>query len=84
MKTPASKKTRGPSRQPLEVASHSAALLAPATVGALLGVGGDTIRRMVKAGTFPPPLALSATTHRWPASVVHAWLEQQAAKGAAR
>lgn len=75
---PTTKKTRGPARQPLEVASQPSALLLPSTVNALLGVSGDTLRRMVRAGKFPPPVALSATTHRWPAAAVHAWLAAQA------
>jgi prophage regulatory protein len=34
-------------------------------VAQLYGVSEDTITEWVKAGKFPPPLRLSARTHRW-------------------
>lgn len=74
---------RGPVSQPLEAAGQPGALLAPRTVGALLGVSTDTVRRMVAQGEFPTPIVLSANTHRWLSAVVHAWIAERSAGAAA-
>lgn len=73
------RRMRGPSFQPLEVAALPSALLSRRTVATLLGVSEDTVTRMVRNREFPAPVALSRSTHRWPAAWVQAWIAERAA-----
>jgi predicted DNA-binding transcriptional regulator AlpA len=53
-------------------------------VCALTGLGASTIRKMVRARTFPQPKALGHNLRLWRAGDVRAWLKSKAApEGAA-
>ena len=54
------------------------ALLIMAVVKELTGLSEPTIRRRVKAGTFPAPVRLSARCIRWKAATLQNWLKAQA------
>lgn len=43
-------------------------------IAALVGLHPDTIGKMVKAGTFPPPLLIEGS-QRWDAREYNAWVE---------
>lgn len=49
----------------------------------LTGVSKSTLDRLIRAGTFPPPVHLGPRLRVWPSEVVHAWLAAQARQGAA-
>lgn len=53
------------------------ALLIMAVVKELTGLSEPTIRRRVKAGTFPAPVRLSARCIRWKAETLQNWLKAQ-------
>ena len=53
------------------------ALLIMAVVKELTGLSEPTIRRRVKAGTFPAPVRLSARCVRWKAETLQNWLKAQ-------
>ena len=53
------------------------ALLIMAVVKELTGMSEPTIRRRVKAGTFPAPVRLSARCIRWKAETLQNWLKAQ-------
>ena len=55
------------------------ALLIMAVVKELTGLSEPTIRRRVKAGTFPAPVRLSARCIRWKAETLQNWLKAQQA-----
>ena len=57
-----------------------AALLHIATVTSVVGLQRTAIYDGVRAGTFPPPIRLSARCSRWPAGAIRQWLDTQAAK----
>ena len=40
-----------------------------------IGISRTTLWRMVKAGTFPAPLALTVKTIRWRTADVERWIE---------
>lgn len=51
-------------------------LLGPREVAAAVGVCARTLRNWVRDGRFPKPdLRPSATTPRWKASTVRAWID---------
>jgi predicted DNA-binding transcriptional regulator AlpA len=50
------------------------ALIDPRTVAGLFACSVETIKRRVRAKQFPPPVALTTNTIRWPAGVVRAEL----------
>lgn len=54
------------------------ALLIMSVVKELTGLSEPTIRRRVKAGTFPAPVRLSARCIRWKAATLQNWLKAQA------
>lgn len=43
----------------------------------MVGVAKATIRRWVKAGTFPAPAQLSTKAHRWSRAQVLSWLSER-------
>ena len=47
-----------------------------------LGISRTTIWRLVKAGTFPPPLRITSKAIAWRRSDIEAWQEQLAEKAA--
>jgi predicted DNA-binding transcriptional regulator AlpA len=49
-------------------------MLTIAEVVALTGISDHTLRKMVRAGTFPPPVTLVSHA-RWSVSTVKAWAE---------
>lgn len=57
-------------------------LLDAEAVGKLVGVGEQTIRRWVRAGTFPAPHHITGKITRWRLSAVREWRNQVAPGGA--
>ena len=43
----------------------------------LTGLSRTTIHRMVKAGTFPPPMKLGARAVGWRAADIEEWLDDR-------
>jgi len=72
-------KRRKPRRrvQSLEAAAQPDAQLTIGTVCVLIARAEATLRRMVAAGTFPPPVRYSSRCVRWPARRVREWLAAQ-------
>jgi prophage regulatory protein len=67
-------------RQPLHAAQLQAALLTVKTVMAQTGLGRSTIHNMVKDGTFPAPIKLSARCVRWHSKAIRQWIDALAAQ----
>lgn len=57
--------------------NEPSALLHMATVNAAVGLGPTAIYDRIRAGTFPPPVRLSARCSRWRAGDVRTWLAAQ-------
>lgn len=53
------------------------ALLTPAEVEAATRLHGATIRKRIRAGTFPAPTFLSPRRRVWPASTIRDWIASQ-------
>lgn len=70
-----SKPKRATAQQPIESASHPAALLRLTTVQALTGLGRSSIYAKVRNQTFPAPLRQGSRFSRWRAADVTRWLE---------
>lgn len=66
-------------KQPLHVAQLQDALLTVKTVMAQTGLGRSTIHAMVKGGTFPAPIKLSARCVRWTSQSIQQWIQALAA-----
>ena len=49
-------------------------ILREGSVAQLIGVCGDTVRRWVKAGTFPPPIRLGPRALGWRVEEIEKWL----------
>lgn len=43
----------------------------------LVGLGDNTVRRMVERGEFPHPIQISPRTVGWRKTDIHAWLESR-------
>lgn len=50
---------------------------------AVVGVSRSTLFRLIAAGEFPRPVALSERTRAWPSSEVEKWIAERSARGAA-
>ncbi|WP_062469171.1 helix-turn-helix transcriptional regulator [Variovorax boronicumulans] len=61
--------------QPIESATHPAALLRFSTVQALTGLSRSTIYTRIGAKTFPQPIKLGTRCTRFRAGEIAAWLE---------
>ncbi|MDE2802026.1 MAG: AlpA family phage regulatory protein [Chloroflexota bacterium] len=48
-----------------------------------LGISRSTIWRLVKAGTFPPPLRITSKAIAWRKSDIEAWQQQLAEQAVA-
>lgn len=70
-----SQRTTTRTHQPIESATHPAALLRLSTVQALTGLGRSSIYARIKAKAFPEPLRQGARCSRWRAADVNRWLE---------
>lgn len=54
-------------------------LISTKQVEELVSVKRDTIRKMVREGTFPPPIRISSRKNVWREDVIRAWIEEQTA-----
>jgi excisionase family DNA binding protein len=59
-------------------------LVGPAELAALLKVTRNTVRRMVLAGTLPPPRLLGGRRPRWRRVELESWWTSQPRAGAGR
>ena len=55
------------------------AILRFADMPTACGMSISTVRRMVAAGTFPPPIRLGQRTVGWQTKTIDAWLQGRAA-----
>lgn len=56
---------------------NEVALLTRRQVVEIIDVSPRTFVSMLKDGRFPRPVRISPKVHRWPESVVRAWLAQK-------
>lgn len=71
--------TKKATPQEIAAAADPDALVPVHVVAALIGLSGDTVRRMAKAGRFPKPHALNSHVVRWRAGDVRDWLKAKTA-----
>lgn len=58
---------------------HDLQLIKAQELAVRLGIDRGTLARWTRAGTFPPPIRLSARTFAWRVSAVEAWLKAREA-----
>jgi predicted DNA-binding transcriptional regulator AlpA len=63
--------------QNIEAAKNDEALLTIETVSTLVGYAPNTIRKHVRAGTFPAPVDMGTNMRLWKARDVRVWLEKK-------
>jgi prophage regulatory protein len=56
------------------------AILRFADMPTACGMSTSTVRRMVAAGDFPPPIRLGQRTVGWQSETIEAWLQARTAK----